>query len=455
MACVNVNRSLSDQFYRYKMPKLLAKVEGKGNGIKTVIVNMVDIAKSLNRPPMYPTKYFGCVLGAQVNYDPKNERYIVNGSHESNKLQDLLDGFIQKYVLCPSCHNPETVLGVLTKKNIITTSCKACGYNGLLNNKDKLTTYILKNPPTAVSGNGAGGKESKKNKKSKKEEKNGKKHANGDSNSPGAAGDSDEKDDPIDNLGNGNDDDDDETWGENTDPDAVAKRMSELSLGAKNLMMNEDLEKSPKERLDMFLDYVKNKKTECGGVFDANAQKDIVAEAERLDIRDKAVLVLCELLFDEDIIQQIKTHRVLFLRFTAENVKAQRYLMRGFEQVVQRSKSELLPKVSRILKAFYDSDILDEKVIIDWGSKASKKIVGEKLSKEIHEKAQLFLTWLKEAEEEESESEEEEAEIEVVYDDRVRDGEVQVEVEKAKPPPVFTAVAPALKEEIDIDIDAI
>lgn len=52
MASINVNRGLSDQFYRYKMPKLQAKVEGKGNGIKTVIVNMVDIAKALNRPPM-------------------------------------------------------------------------------------------------------------------------------------------------------------------------------------------------------------------------------------------------------------------------------------------------------------------------------------------------------------------------------------------------------------------
>jgi hypothetical protein len=41
-----------------------------------------------------------------------------------------------------------------------------------------------------------------------------------------------------------------------------------------------------------------------------------MTEAERLDVRDKAVIVLCELLFDDPhkIIQQIKTHRLLFLR---------------------------------------------------------------------------------------------------------------------------------------------
>ena len=37
--------------FRYKMPRLVAKVEGKGNGVKTVIPNMVDIARSLERPP--------------------------------------------------------------------------------------------------------------------------------------------------------------------------------------------------------------------------------------------------------------------------------------------------------------------------------------------------------------------------------------------------------------------
>lgn len=57
-----------------------------------------------------PTKYFGCELGAQTQIDLKNERYIVNGSHDADKLQEILDGFIEKFVLCPDCENPETVL---------------------------------------------------------------------------------------------------------------------------------------------------------------------------------------------------------------------------------------------------------------------------------------------------------------------------------------------------------
>ena len=48
---LNVNTSVTDVFYRYKMPRLLAKVEGKGNGIKTVVVNMSEVAKALCRPP--------------------------------------------------------------------------------------------------------------------------------------------------------------------------------------------------------------------------------------------------------------------------------------------------------------------------------------------------------------------------------------------------------------------
>ncbi len=45
--------------------------------------------------------------------DPKIGRYIVNGSHESVRLQELLDGFIKNFVLCEQCDNPETLLVII------------------------------------------------------------------------------------------------------------------------------------------------------------------------------------------------------------------------------------------------------------------------------------------------------------------------------------------------------
>lgn len=48
---VKVNHNMPDQFYRCKMPSLIAKGEGKANAITTVS-NMVDIAKVLNWPPI-------------------------------------------------------------------------------------------------------------------------------------------------------------------------------------------------------------------------------------------------------------------------------------------------------------------------------------------------------------------------------------------------------------------
>ena len=65
MATINIRRDVADSFYRYKMPKIQSKVEGKGNGIKTVIPNLAEVARALGRPPIYVHKYFGIELGAQ------------------------------------------------------------------------------------------------------------------------------------------------------------------------------------------------------------------------------------------------------------------------------------------------------------------------------------------------------------------------------------------------------
>ncbi len=128
------------------MPLLTTKIEGKGNGIKTVLPNMSDVARALSRPPTYPTKFFGCELGAQTSFDEKNDRYIVNGAHDPTKLRELLDGFIDKFVLCKACKNPETDL-IITKTEEIIRDCKACGERTGVDMRHKLTTFIVKNPP--------------------------------------------------------------------------------------------------------------------------------------------------------------------------------------------------------------------------------------------------------------------------------------------------------------------
>lgn len=324
------------------------------------------------------------MLGAQTNFD-KNERYIVNGSHDAAKLQDILDGFIQKYVLCSNCKNPETELSVSTKRGQISTTCKACGHHAILTHRDKLAAYIIKCPPgcEASSAAAANGKESKKSKRNK------------DKNKTEQENESDEPADDSAAKENGSDraHEDDDDWCEDTGEDAVAKRMSELTSGVNRIMASSDLEKSSEERLQIFFEHVKKKLDETGqaGGFDVNAQKEIVAEAERLEVRDKAILVLCELLFNENIIQQIKLHRNLFVRFCADRPKAQKYLLRGLELTVKEYQGQLLPKVTHLLKSFYDLDVLEERVIVDWAERKNKKIIGKELAEQMHSKAAPFI----------------------------------------------------------------
>ena len=373
----------------------------------------------------------------------------MNGSHDSAKLQDILDGFIQKYVLCAGCKNPETDLHVSTKRQQISTTCKACGHFAILNHRDKLAAYIMKCPPGSTADSSAivaNGKKSKRNKDKSKEN-----------------GESDEQADDS-NANNGEqqengDELNEDDWCEDTGEDAVAKRMSELANGVNRLMASNDLEKTSEERLQIFFEDVKKRIDENGSKgFDMNGQKEIVAEAERLEVRDKAVLVLCELIFDENMLQQIKLYRNLLIRFCAEKTKAQKYLLRGFELTIKEYQTQLLPKVTHILKAFYDLDVLEEKVILEWGEKKYKKTVGKELAEQIHSKAAPFLKWLKEADEEDSSEEDEgDSDIDVVYDDRMIGDKIQVidETTTTTTNTKSTNASLTKKEEDELDIDAI
>ena len=127
------------------MPRIVPKVEGRGNGIKTVLVNVADIATSLNRDASEITKFFGCELGAQTTMSVEDDRYVVNGAHSTHDLQNFMAKYIECFVLCKNCRLPETHYKI--KGGIINQKCMACGSKDPCDMTHKLTTFILKQVP--------------------------------------------------------------------------------------------------------------------------------------------------------------------------------------------------------------------------------------------------------------------------------------------------------------------
>ena len=169
---------VEDPSYRYKMPRITAKVEGRGNGIKTVLTNIIEISQSLNREAPEITKFFGCEIGSQTTYAADTERAVVNGAHNPPDLQNHLGKYIELFVLCKQCRLPETSYRV--KGGVIFQKCAACGSKDPCDMTHKLTTFVLnqykkakadKAEKAEKSEKGEKGEKKKKEKKSKEDGK--------------------------------------------------------------------------------------------------------------------------------------------------------------------------------------------------------------------------------------------------------------------------------------------
>ncbi|RKP08293.1 domain found in IF2B/IF5-domain-containing protein [Thamnocephalis sphaerospora] len=402
MAAINIRSDVKDSFYRYKMPRLVAKVEGKGNGIKTVIPNMADIGKSLSRPAMYPCKYFGCELGAQTKHDTKNDRYIVNGAHDAQKLQQLLDGFISRFVLCGSCKNPETDL-VFTKDESIVRDCKACGQRTDIDMRHRLVTFILKNPPPTA-------------KKSRKSKKGGSENASeaGDANGVADGDGSDDEltrrireeaaalpDAPL-------HDDDDDDWAVDVSEEAQARRMREIESSLNTTLVLGDDDEDEDENGDSG----PTAYDKFGEAIEKNidmSDAEIIAKAKEFGVfgKHRAVIVLVQVIFTDKMVQQIRKRSALLKQFV-KTEKDQKSLLGGIERLVGIKYPNMMSKVPAVLKILYDDDLVDEAVVLKWGARASKRYVDKDVSKKVKAAAEPFLTWLQEADEETEEESDEE-----------------------------------------------
>ena len=164
---INIGGDEKDVNYRYKMPPLTTKIEGRGNGIKTVLMNIADVAKHLHTEASYATKFFGMEVGAVSMYDSKRNVGIVNGVHQTKELQLMLKKFIKEFILCPKCKMPELQFKVHQKKNVLLQKCAACGWKGSNSSTHRVKTYIIGHPPVKDKKK----KEKKEKEKRKKEKK--------------------------------------------------------------------------------------------------------------------------------------------------------------------------------------------------------------------------------------------------------------------------------------------
>lgn len=377
---VNIPSSIEDLFYRYKMPRMQLKTEGKGNGIKTNIMNLYDVAKSLRVPAEYPLKFMGHDLGTQTIYKEKGNEIttVINGLFSEDAMRKSLDKFIEKYVICSKCKLPELILHV--KKGIISGACNACGAKNELDNAHRLASFIVKNPPKNLSevGNTIDDKANPKDAKEK-----GKK-----------SGKSKKKDK------NKKDDSDEHNEEEKTEVKAEALHPEVFDIASKKTF--EDIESLRKVYEEIAKD--------CES-FEESPEKPIklLESINLLELntrkQDQLFYMIFQAIFDVNIAKQIKKNSLL-LTSLIEKLhikKAEIKVLINLEHfmLVQHKENSYEKYIPTILKFFYDEDLLSEEFLLDWDEgklqDEFKKnfLFNEEIDNAFKKSSEEILKWLK------------------------------------------------------------
>ncbi|KAJ8762980.1 hypothetical protein K2173_023109 [Erythroxylum novogranatense] len=441
MALQNIGASNKDDaFYRYKMPKMVTKIEGRGNGIKTNVVNMVEIAKALGRPASYTTKYFGNELGAQSKFDEKTGISLVNGAHETAKLAGLLENFIKKYVQCYGCGNPETEI-LISKTQMISLKCAACGFVSDVDMRDKLTTFVLKNPPEQKKGS----KDKKAMRRAEKErmkegeaadeeqrkmkKETGKKKGSSTSSKDASKGTSTKKKSngsdsdhsPAHSQAGENDhttaddeDDDDVLWQTDTSMAAAKQRIQEqLSSVTVDMVMLSTNEEKP--------NHGRKSPAHENGSGAADIQVRLVDEIKGYlkkgsspaqlksflgslsGTSQEVMTALFTALFEgvEKGFAKEVTKKKNYIAAATQDDGSQIFLLNAIESFCRKASPEAVKEVAVVVKVLYDNDVLEEETILEWYNKGQTDGNRNSIA---WKNVKPFVEWLQNAE---SESEEE------------------------------------------------
>lgn len=104
---------------RFEVPKVKGHIQGN----KTIISNINDIVNSISRPAAHLVKF---LLKELATPGELKGNFLVLGTKVSaSRINEKINEYVQKYVICPVCKKPDTKLK--KEGDFMFISCQACG----------------------------------------------------------------------------------------------------------------------------------------------------------------------------------------------------------------------------------------------------------------------------------------------------------------------------------------
>lgn len=361
--------------YRYRMPPLETKIEGRGSG-RTVIVNLPAVAMSLQRSPLEILKYFGYKLGSAVAYAENNKTKkqdhsqaiaTINATVTTATLQRLLAHYIQEYVLC-ACGKPDTFYEFESSARgrvQVCLACRGCPARRELDMDEKLSSFIATEYQKEVKGVAQSTFYTK----------------------------------PI-----GHFEGKDASMSSYIPYEDIRKTSSDSTISSDsslNLSKSEMIEEAILELKSLSAATV----TEQLHVLSRIQKTLALSPTEKL-------MVFLGANFSEDLnVSKAVEQKQEVLSTLAFTPLQQRHLLGAFEWFCGTRHPSLVRSFAKVLMQLYDAEVVEEEVLLKWAKEKSPNIFSadiELLSSEtlkaLHVAAKPFIRWLKEAEVEDDSS---------------------------------------------------
>jgi len=344
--------------------------------MKTMLVNILDIAKDMQVPPSYVGTFMGYEIGAQAKWDPKKperQQAFLSGEHDTKDLSKIALQFIHEVILCPGCHLPEIVTEVDDGK--VNGRCRACGgLNELKITNEKFKRYILNHPPATKGGSFSGSKNIKEKDVAVKKQvtkQNERERA--------------EKVEVEESVPKKRSKEDDENivWYSDTSDEAARARREKMLPDAVAKVINKKIPEvaevgavlqSPDKLLEL--------RNSCG-----------ITDAEFIP-----VLFLAIVPKDAQNLSSIVSNKGIIRKFIGDR-DSQIALLRSIEKFYGETQPSLVSKIAPFVKELYDEELLDEENVLIWFDNQNGAI------QKVRDSIAPLIKWFKETEESGSEDE--------------------------------------------------